>query len=164
MPKALGLNPKDLLGMKKPPLELCPAVLEIITAMVMKLGAKKYGPYNWRDNKVRRTVYLAAAKRHINSALDGEDSDEESGMPHEASAAACMAIVLDALVTGNLVDDRPRVGASALVIKLLTEFTKHWGEKGAPTFVQLLAEHNQKSAQATARRKRGKARRNRRRQ
>jgi hypothetical protein len=114
-------NPKDIIGDTKPPLHLVPPALIINTAMVMKLGAKKYGPYNWRKNKVRRTVYLSAALRHILSALDGDDIDSESGRPHEANCAACMGIILDAMATGNLIDDRPTPGASARLIKELTE-------------------------------------------
>lgn len=114
-------NPKDLIGDTKPPLHLVPPALLISTSMVMKLGAKKYGPYNWRNNKVRRTVYLAAAMRHLLSALDGEDFDPESGEPHEANAAACMGIILDALATGNLIDDRPAKGKAAEMIRARTE-------------------------------------------
>jgi hypothetical protein len=114
-------NPKDLVGLRKPPLRLVPASAIIYISKVMGLGAVKYGPYNWRENRVRRTIYLEAAMRHILQALDGEDLDPESGVPHEAHAAACMAIVLDALATGNLIDDRPTPGAAAEVIANLTE-------------------------------------------
>lgn len=115
-----GVNPKDLLGLKKPPLRLVPAAAIIYMSRVMALGAEKYGPYNWRTKKIRRTVYLEAAMRHMIQALDGEDLDPESGMPHEAHAAACMGILLDALATGNLVDDRPTPGAAAELIRELT--------------------------------------------
>lgn len=114
-------NPKDKLGAAKPPLELVPASANIYESMVMRLGAAKYGPYNWRTKKVKRTVYLAAALRHILSALDGEDADPESGMPHEAHARACMGIILDAMATGNMIDDRPPKGAAS---RLIAEFTK----------------------------------------
>jgi len=61
-------------------------------------------------------TYLEAAKRHILQALDGEDEDPQTGVPHEASVAACMAIVLDAMSIGRLVDDRDKTGtASALL-------------------------------------------------
>lgn len=117
----LSPNPKDAIGMRKPPLRLVPSAALIYMSRVMGLGASKYGPYNWRSNAVLRTVYLEAAMRHILQALDGEDVDPESGMPHEAHAAACMAIVLDALATGNLIDDRPTPGAAAALIDQLTE-------------------------------------------
>lgn len=115
-----GVNPKDLLGLKKPPLRLVPPAALLYMSRVMALGAEKYGPYNWRTKKIRRTVYLEAAMRHIVQALDGEDTDPESGMPHEAHAATCMGILLDALATGTLVDDRPTPGAAAELIRELT--------------------------------------------
>jgi dATP/dGTP diphosphohydrolase len=118
---AEGVNPKDLLGLKKPPIRLVPPAGIVKVSRVFALGAKKYGPYNWRDYSVRYTVYLEAAMRHIMSALDGEEIDPESGQPHTAHAAACMLIVLDAATTGNLVDDRPKPGATARVIQELTE-------------------------------------------
>jgi dATP/dGTP diphosphohydrolase len=116
-----GINPKDALGLKKPPLRLVPPAALLYMARVMGLGAAKYGPYNWRGKPVRYTVYLEAAMRHILSALDGEELDPESGQPHAAHAAACMAIVLDAKATGNLVDDRPTPGAAARLIAEMTE-------------------------------------------
>lgn len=116
-----GENPKDRLGLKKPPLRLVPPAALLYMAKVMGLGAAKYGPYNWRQKKVRYTVYLEAAMRHILSALDGEEIDPESGQPHVAHAAACMAIVLDAKATGNLVDDRPTPGVAAKLIAEMTE-------------------------------------------
>lgn len=116
----LGANPKDALGYKKPNVTLVPSTAILYCAKVMELGAKKYGAYNWRANAVNRTVYLAAAMRHIMQSLDGEELDPESGMPHEASAMACMAIILDALATGNLIDDRPIKGTASKVINDLT--------------------------------------------
>jgi len=121
----LGINPKDLIGTKKPPLDLIPPSFEIHVAMAMKDGAKKYDPYNWRSNKVRARVYVGAAKRHIAAWMDGQELAEDSGVHHLAHASACMAILLDAQETGNLADDRPLPGAAA---KLIERFT----EKAAP--------------------------------
>jgi hypothetical protein len=114
-------NPKDRIGDTKPDLALVPSALSIYVAEVMKLGKQKYGAFNWRSNPVRRMVYLAAALRHITQAIDGADYDEESGLPHEAHAAACMGIALDAIALGNAIDDRPTKGAASQLIK---EFTK----------------------------------------
>ena len=86
-------NPKDLLGLAKAPIRLFPPTALIEGAEVMALGAKKYGPYNWRENSVRHTVYLEAAMRHIIQALDGDDRDPESGRPHEAHAKACICLL-----------------------------------------------------------------------
>jgi hypothetical protein len=100
---------------------LVPAALSLCVSKVMQLGAKKYGAYNWRSKKVRATVYLAAAQRHLLQALDGQDVDEESGQSHFAHAAACMGILLDAQATGNLIDDRPTEGAAAKLIAEMTD-------------------------------------------
>lgn len=110
-------NPKDLLGIRKAALRLVPPALAIYTSLPMMVGGTKYDPYNWRGKKVRQSVYLEAMLRHIYAVMDGEDVDEETGGPHEASIAACVAIVLDARATGNLIDDRPPRGAAAEALK-----------------------------------------------
>ena len=107
-------NPKDRIASAKPQLHLIPPAANLYEATVMELGAKKYGAYNWREKKVRYTVYISAALRHLAAALDGEELDSESGVPHTAHVRACMGILLDAKATGNLVDDRPPKGAAAL--------------------------------------------------
>ena len=81
-----------------------PAAKEAIVRVLM-LGAKKYGPYNWRNYPVKLSVYLDAAERHIEAIRRGNHIDEESGQPHAAHAAACLAIILDATHTGHLVND-----------------------------------------------------------
>lgn len=99
------MNPKDRIGLTKTPLRLLPPAPLAAVAKVMELGAAKYGAWNWRDEKVHHSVYLEAALRHIFQALDGEIADEESGMPHESHAAACMLIVLDAMANDSLIHD-----------------------------------------------------------
>ena len=73
----------------------------------MGLGARKYGPFNWRTSPVRATVYIAAAKRRLAQWLDGQNDDPESGVSHLAHARACLGILLDAQSLGKVVDDRP---------------------------------------------------------
>lgn len=113
------LNPKDVQGQKKTPLRLVPPVAIAYMAHVMRVGALKYDPYNWRAQSIGHVLYLEAALRHINLALDGEDFDEESGLPHQAHAMACMAIVLDALESGTLKDDRHKSGKLSALFKRL---------------------------------------------
>lgn len=120
-------NPKDLLGIKKAPLRLVPPALMIYTSIAMAVGGHKYGPYNWRKKKVLYTVYLEAALRHIADAIDGENEDEESGGPPESHIAACMAIILDARVTGNLIDDRPPKGAAKAALLEVADILKRKG-------------------------------------
>src|SRR5882724_10171891 len=100
-------NPKDLEGNKKPPLSLVPPSVIIHLAEAFKEGAKKYGAYNWRTNKVQAMIYLDASMRHIQAKLDGEDIDPESGKDHLAGALASLAVYIDAQETGNLIDNRP---------------------------------------------------------
>lgn len=117
-------NPKDIAGTKKPPLRLLPTIALLYLSRVMALGAKKYGEWNWRATKVRATIYDEAALRHIFALLDGQDKDEESGLPHEAHIMACMAIKLDAQACGQLIDDRNKSGNIAPLLKQLTENSK----------------------------------------
>lgn len=114
-------NPKDKIGRTKPPLHLIPPAAEVQEAVVMGLGASKYGPFNWRDHSVAASVYIAAAKRHVSQWFDGQDIDPESGVSHLAHARACLGILLDAEATGKLVDDRPPAGDAAGLIQKLTK-------------------------------------------
>ena len=115
-PGSQTANPKDRIGDTKPPLHLIPPTAEILEAVVMGLGARKYGPYNWRSAHVRATVYIAAAKRHLAQWLDGQDDDSESGVSHLAHARACLGILLDAQSLHCLIDDRPPPGISQHLI------------------------------------------------
>jgi len=111
-------NPKDRASANKPPLHLIPPSAEILEAVVMRLGACKYGPYNWRTAPIRATVYIAAAKRHLAQWLDRQDEDAESEVPHLAHARACLGILLDAQSRHCLNDDRPPPGAATALIYL----------------------------------------------
>ena len=101
------LNPKGAAGRAKDQMHLIPVGALAPVARVMMLGAKKYGPYNWRETPVNYTTYLSAVGRHAAAFLDGQDQDPESGQSHLAHIAAGMMILLDAIVTGNAKDDRP---------------------------------------------------------
>lgn len=115
-----GTNPKDAIASCKPPIGLVPSGLLVPLARVMELGAKKYGFWNWRLTRVRYSVYVHAALRHLLSSLDGEEIDPESGQPHIAHAAACCAILLDAKAVGTLVDDRSAGAAARLIVESTT--------------------------------------------
>lgn len=118
-------NPKDRLGVKKPPLSLVPMVAVIYESFVFAHGAAKYGEFNWRRKNVRRRVYLEAILRHTIAALAGENVDSDSGMPHEAHIRACAAIILDAKECGALKDDRFERDESAKLIARLTAGDYH---------------------------------------
>lgn len=114
-------NPKDLLGIKKVPISLVPTAGVIHAAMAMKDGARKYGPYNWREHPVQAMVYIDATMRHLMAYIDGEDYADDSKAHHLGHAIACCAIMLDAMETGNLVDNRPLPGATPELLEKLKE-------------------------------------------
>ncbi len=103
-------NPKDLVGQTKAQMHLIPPAAKIALAEALMDGAKKYQPYNWREKGVRTSVYLSACERHLMSYLDGEELAKDSGVHHLGHAMACLAILLDAVALGNVVDDRPLKG------------------------------------------------------
>lgn len=114
-------NPKDRIGAKKPRLSLVPPAGLVYAALAMANGADKYGPYNWREKKVQAMIYLEAAQRHLLSWQDGEENAQDSGVPHLGHALACILILIDALETHNLIDNRPKNGVMA---QLIERFTK----------------------------------------
>lgn len=99
-------NPKDQVGSDKLPLHLWPTSATIYGALALLDGALKYGRSNWRAAGVRYSIYYDALRRHMDAAFEGEEVDPDSGLPHEAHALACLAIIIDAKVNGKLVDDR----------------------------------------------------------
>lgn len=120
-PVAKTSNPKHAAGLAKPAIHLAPSSAIILMAMVFELGARKYGPFNWRETAVVRSIYLDAAQRHLLALQDGQDMDEESGLPHEAHIMCCMAIVIDARELGKLIDDRGPAGTAAELLKRHTK-------------------------------------------
>lgn len=108
-------NLKTIFGDKKIPLHLAPMSAVHAMAEGFADGAKKYGPYNWREKTVSSTVYYAAALRHLAAWYDGEEIAEDSGIHHLSHALACLAILVDAKSIGRLNDNRPLKGASAAI-------------------------------------------------
>lgn len=137
--KTTAENPKDSIGKRKVPLSyLCGPSLAH-EALAMKDGANKYGRGNFREAPVKATIYIDAALRHIFDWLDGEEFAPDSGVHHLGHAKATLAIILDAMHKGTLIDDRPEPGTSAGVFKSLEqnilipyEIADHQGEWGDP--------------------------------
>ena len=99
-------DPKGQAGSLKAPLGLVPPHAMEQTAWVHKLGADKYGPWNWRETGVCASTYVNAILRHLNAWRDGEDLDPESGISHLAHVACSANILMDAEYCGKLQDDR----------------------------------------------------------
>lgn len=111
-------NPKDVMGSKKDLISLVPPEGIRGIAKVMKYGAydarradggSGYGAYNWRHTKVRLSIYLDAIARHNMKLIEGEDLDEDSGLPHTYHIGANICIIEDAKKYNCLIDDRPAV-------------------------------------------------------
>ena len=118
-------NPKTAIGRSKPAmLSVIPPAGLLHLGEVMKLGAKKYGPFNWRVEPVPAEVYVDAAMRHLMSWYDGEDEDPESGQSHLAHVMACCAIIIDAKEHGKLDDNRPAKGRIGEMISNFQETGK----------------------------------------
>lgn len=107
-------NPKDIVGSSKLPLHLWPTTATALGCLGLLDGMLKYGRSNWRAVGVRATIYVDACKRHLDKWMEGEDTDPDSGLPHLAHALACIAILVDAMATHNLHDDRNYNGKRAV--------------------------------------------------
>jgi len=112
-------NPKDRLGIAKPGFHYIPPAALVYLGRAMVDGKRKYGLMNWRQKEVLASVYYDAALRHKLSWWDGEDVAADSLVHHLAHDMACNAILIDAIETGKLIDDRPAAGnVSELIAKL----------------------------------------------
>lgn len=119
--KVTSANPKQAYGDKKVPLHLVPGSASAYIAQGLKEGARKYGAFNWRETNVESMTYVGAALRHIAAYVDGETTDPESGNPHLAHAMASLAILVDAIESDKIIDNRPTSGPAA---ETLDRFTK----------------------------------------
>lgn len=100
-------NPKDAVGTKKVPFSTLPTVPLAEVGLAMLEGALKYGRHNYRAIGVRTSVYYDACLRHLTAFWEGQDTDPDSGLPHIVKAIACLVVLRDSQVIGNVVDDRP---------------------------------------------------------
>lgn len=116
-----GNNPKDRYGLAKVPFSLIPSSASVFMALGLKHGAQKYGPFNWRVEPVQGRVYLEAAKRHLELLLDGEDFDRDTGLHHGAFILSTIAIYLDAMVCGTLIDNRALPGRTGDLVAFFNE-------------------------------------------
>lgn len=92
----------------KPPMDLLPPEFLVETARVFGYGADKYERHNWLKGMRWGRVY-AALQRHLVAWQSGEDTDEESGLPHLAHASCCLAFLLTYQARGLGEDDRVKI-------------------------------------------------------
>lgn len=101
-------NPKAAQGAKKFSLRFLPLPSAIAVNQALEDGATKYGPANWRESGVAASVYIDAAKRHIEQWFDGsQELAQDSGVHNLGHAMACLAIIIDAQHNDKLINDRP---------------------------------------------------------
>lgn len=105
-------NPKDAIGTDKLPLHLWPDSATAYGCIALLNGALKYGRLNWREAGIRPSIYVDAVKRHVTDWFEGQDFDPEDGVHNLSAALACLAILVDALESRQLNDDRNYRGGS----------------------------------------------------
>lgn len=102
-----GVNPKQSIGATKLPLVIVPPELQVYAAIGLAEGEAKYGANNFLVTPVIASIYVEALQRHLLKWLLGEECDPKTGVPHLASVAANIAILIAAKESDTLVDDRP---------------------------------------------------------
>lgn len=100
-------NPKDAVGIKKPPFTTISWAVIREIGVAMLEGAMKYGRHNYRVAGVRASVYIDATFRHLSWWWEGEDIDLDSKLSHVTKAIASLCVLRDAMIQGMWVDDRP---------------------------------------------------------
>lgn len=110
-------------GSKDERFDLIPyeALAEI--ARVYGMGAKKYDPHNWRKGYDWGLSY-AAMMRHATQFWQGEDLDQESGLPHMAHAAWHCLTLLTFMKEHQGLDDRFSTVQKRKAADALTEALK----------------------------------------
>ncbi len=102
-------HPKQDIGLKydqgKPPMSLLATGWLQGVANALGFGAKKYGPYNWR-NGIEQSRLIDAAMRHITAYNNGEDVDPESGLSHLYHASCNLMFASELLKSHPELDDR----------------------------------------------------------
>ncbi len=115
-------NPKTRFGMAKPGIADIPPLAILHLGLAMTDGERKYGRTNWREHAVTASVYYNAAFRHLAAWWDGEEVAPDSLVAHLGHVMACCSILLDAMASGKLIDDRPGVpGKFGDEVKRLTK-------------------------------------------
>lgn len=101
------INPKDALGVKKPPSSTASQAVAAEVGVAMLEGALKFGRHNYRATHVLASVYYDALRRHIDAWWEGQDLDPDSGLSHVTKAIATLMVLRDAQICGSYIDDRP---------------------------------------------------------
>ena len=82
-----------------------PSSLNFAVAKTLAYGAQKYEKGNWRKG-MNWTIVYDCVQRHMLKWLDGEEIDEESGLPHLYHVATNVAFLIEYAETCPELDDR----------------------------------------------------------
>ena len=118
-PPDAGVDPKKAWGDKKIPVGLVNPLLILEEAQQMRIGAYKYGAYNYLGKALPAMTYVAAMKRHMLLWEGGEDNDPDTGRSHLTAIRACCGILRTQQMNGDLIDDRPDWGDVRALIEAL---------------------------------------------
>lgn len=100
-------NPKDRVGVSKPPMSVVPTLVLMEVGVAMLEGCKKYGAFNFRGVGVRGSIYYDATMRHLMAWWEGQDIDPDSGLNHITKAITSLVVLRDAMLMDKFTDDRP---------------------------------------------------------
>ena len=92
-------------GVKPARFDLLPVGPLTVVAELYAAGAVKYDDHNWRKGYEWSKSY-AALMRHITQFWDGEDHDQETGLPHVASVVFHAFSLLEGMEHHRDFDDR----------------------------------------------------------
>ena len=98
----------------KPKWSLVPQSALIPMVRVLEYGVKKYAPYNWAKGlSIKETC--ESLKRHLDSFMEGEDNDLESGISH-IGHIQCNAMFLSWMMKNRPeLDDRFKIEKEVVV-------------------------------------------------
>ena len=137
----LAENPKEAIGMSKPPTSVIPvpslieigkyalivsglpsnvpplSLLHVPTLYSVGIGCGeggfKYGRHNYRAaGRILASVYYDATGRHLDALAAGQDMDPDSGLYHGVKAICSLIVLHDSVIKGTFNDDRPPEQAS----------------------------------------------------
>lgn len=84
--------------------DLVPYELVLLAAIGLEYGAEKYGARNF-EKGLNTSDLLMSIERHTRAMMDGEEMDEESGLPHIALLSSSIAMFSYSWMQGRLQDD-----------------------------------------------------------
>jgi hypothetical protein len=109
-------NPKYIEAQKRGKVDYSVIPWEVIAllAQAMQEGAEKYGRFNFLEDEIEARTYIASFCRHLfgdpstgsEGWVNGEDVDEESGLPHIIKIMANCVVLEAARMHDKLIDNR----------------------------------------------------------